>query len=221
MNDALAKMIDEIQQVRSTYGNGGVGNVSQAEANAFRAAQQGINNQSDMEYMPFPSALSGYIGGVGNVSNQETQMFNEMLNNIPTGGSGLGRVATTVANSVGNMSDMEYMRANNNTGGVGNVSNQEMKMFNEMANSIGNNFTSPIEEMRALQQKGASGAGFLSDVEINRFMQLRNQLNPNLPQEKPLATVLEPVDIDGAGQMSIEELTRFLQNSERLGRSGN
>jgi len=218
MNDALAKMIDEIQQVRSTYGNGGVGNVSQAEANAFRAAQQGINNQSDMEYMRKNNPV---VGAFGNVSDRETQMFNEMLNNIPTGGSGLGRVATTVANSVGNMSDMEYMRANNNTGGVGNVSNQEMKMFNEMANSIGNNFTSPIEEMRVLQQKGASGAGFLSDVEINRFMQLKNQLNPNLPQEKPLATVLEPVDIDGAGQMSIEELTRFLQNSERLGRSGN
>ena len=199
MSNALQKMINEIQQIRNADGTGGVGNISQAEANAFRAAQQEINNPR-------------YTGGVGNVSNQEMRMFNEMLNNVPTGGS-----------SVGNMSesDVEYMRANNPVvGAFGNVSDRETQMFNAMANGAGNNFTSPIEEMRALQQKGASGAGFLSDVEINRFMQLRNQLNPNLPQEKPLATVLEPVDIDGAGQMSLQELTRLLENSKRLGRSG-
>jgi len=195
MSNALQKMINEIQQIRNADGTGGVGNVSQAEANAFRAAQQEINNLR-------------YTGGVGNVSNQEKRM----LNNVPTGGS-----------SVGNMSesDVEYIRANNPVvGAFGDVSDRETQMFNAMANGAGNNFTSPIEEMRALQQKGASGAGFLSDVEINRFMQLRNQLNPNLPQEKPLATVLEPVDIDGAGQMSLQELTRLLENSKRLGRSG-
>ena len=205
MSNALQRMINEIQQIRNADGTGGVGNVSQAEANALRAI--GINNQSDMEYM----RANNNTGGVGNVSNQEMQMFNEMLNNVPTGGS-----------SVGNMSesDVEYMRKNNPVvGAFGNVSNQEMQMFNAMANGAGNNFTSPIEEMRALQQKGASGAGFLSDVEINRFMQLRNQLNPNLPQERLLTTVREPVDIDGASAqpnpMSMEELNQFLENIYR------
>ena len=144
-------------------------------------------------------------GEFGPVSPQEKKYLAAFQNNPSAYFQGLRAVDDELA----------MMKANNP-----NVSNQEMQMFKAMSNGAGNRFTSPIEEMRALQQKGASGAGFLSDVEINRFMQLRNQLNPNLPQEKPLATVLEPVDIDGAGQMSLQELTRFLQNSERLGRSG-
>lgn len=106
------------------------------------------------------------------------------------------------------------------TGAVGNVyDNEEMQMFNAMSNGAGNNFTSPIEEMRALQQKGGSGDGFLTDVEVNRFIELRNQLNPNLPQERLLTTVREPVDIDGASAqpnpMSMEELNQFLENIYR------
>ena len=99
------------------------------------------------------------------------------------------------------------------------VVSEEMQMFNAMSNGAGNKFTSPIEEMRALQQKGESGNGFLTDVEVNRFIELRNQLNPNLPQERLLTTVREPVDIDGASAqpnpMSMEELNQFLENIYR------
>tara|TARA_R110001592_G_scaffold348340_1_gene642443 strand:- start:187 stop:597 length:411 start_codon:yes stop_codon:yes gene_type:complete len=121
MNDALTKMLNEIQQIRNTYSTGGVGNVSQAETNALRAI--GINNQSDIEYM----RANNNTGGVGNVSNQEMQMFNEMLNNAPTGGS-----------SVGNMSDIEYMRANNPVvSAFGNVSDRENITLQEMIDVIG------------------------------------------------------------------------------------
>jgi hypothetical protein len=132
------------------------------------------------------------------------------------------------------IAEIEGIRNTAPTGAVGNVydnevarfianpvdkSNQEMQMFNAMSNGAGNRFTSPIEEMRALQQKGGSGDGFLTDVEVNRFIELRNQLNPNLPQERLLTTVREPVDIDGASAppnpMSMEELNQFLENIYR------
>ena len=97
------------------------------------------------------------------------------------------------------MNELQQIRANNDTGravspqeekylaqglrAVGikanppTISNQEMQMFNEMVDSAANNFISPIDEMRALQQKGGSGADFLSNQEIARFQQLQNQNN--------------------------------------------
>jgi hypothetical protein len=136
MNDALAKMLNEIQQIRNTYST----------------------------------------GGVGNVSNQEMQMFNEMLNNAPTGGS-----------SVGNMSDIEYMRANNPVvSAFGNVSDREMQMFK----------ANPLEYMRENNPTNYYDLKYSpTNAEVARFQQLQRGIGNVSDREN--ITLQEMIDVIG------------------------
>jgi hypothetical protein len=150
-------------------------------------------------------------GAVGNVSNNELARF--------------------AADPMNYTDAINAMRAANNTGGaVGNVSDNEMSMFNMMAGNamtganIGGNvgnvsdneaavMAQAVNEMKALQAKGAAGNGILTTDELNRFVYLRNMLNPNLPQEEPVDYNTMPVDIDGASAgdaMTPEELNNIL-----------
>ena len=119
------------------------------------------------------------------------------------------------------------MRMNQEQGAFGNVTDNEMSMFsgNPMNGAVaGNNvgnvsdteaavMAQAVNEMKALQEKGAAGNGILTTDELNRFVYLRNMLNPNLPQEEPVNYNTMPVDIDGASAgipMSQKELNFIL-----------
>ena len=140
-------------------------------------------------------------GNVGNVSNNEADMFNNFTPQM---------IADYKANNPDprqTFNRMNEIRNNLATAGsVGNASNNEAAVMAQAAN-----------EMRKLQEKGAAGNGVLTTDEINRFVYLRNMMNPNLRQEQPVDYNTMPVDIDGASAgtpMSQEELN-FILNRMR------
>ena len=150
-------------------------------------------------------------GAVGNVSNNEAAMFSSNpMNGAVAGGN------------VGNVSDREASLFNMMAGGISNPMPRINEMRNNLATagSVGNTsdneaavMAQAVNEMRALQAKGAAGNGALTTDEINRFVYLRNMLNPNLPQEEPVNYNTMPVDIDGASAgspMSQKELNFIL-----------
>ena len=117
------------------------------------------------------------------------------------------------------------MRMNQQQGAFGNVTDNELQRF--VADPVSNTnainamrsdnkeavMAQAVNEMKALQSKGAAGNGMLTTDEINRFVYLRNMLNPNLPQEEPVNYNTMPVDIDGASAgipMSQKELNFIL-----------
>ena len=189
MNDALAKMLNEIQQIRNTPLDT-VGAVSDlAVTGATNLLPKSVvdslysyeNNPSSIGYKLNEFLKSNkateFLATQPRKSydNQEMQMFNEMLNNAPTGGS-----------SVGNMSDIEYMRANNPT--YSPTTREEMVRKNMEYNAN-------IREMRALQHKGASGMGLLSDAEVARFQQLQRGIGNVSDREN--ITLQEMIDVIG------------------------
>ena len=154
-------------------------------------------------------------GAFGNVTDNEISMFlGNPINRAVAGGN------------VGNASDREASLFNMVAGGVSNPMPRINEMRNNLATagSVGNAsdneaavMTQALNEMKALQKKGAAGNGILTTDELNRFVYLRNMLNPNLPQEKPVDYNTMPVDIDGASAgipMSQKELN-FILNRMR------
>lgn len=163
--------------------------------NGMRMNQQqgAVGNVSNNEMSMFSgNPMNGAVAGgnVGNVSDNEMSMFNMMAGNNTGGG---------VSKAMPRINEMRNNLAT--AGSVGNASNKEAAMIQA------------VNEMKALQTKGAAGNGILTTDEINRFVYLRNMLNPNLPQEEPVNYNTMPVDIDGASAgkaMSQEELNFIL-----------
>ena len=198
MNEQLLAQI--INGMRMNQQQGAVGNVSNNELARF--ATDPMNNTDAINAM---RAANNTGGAVGNVSDNEMSMFlGNAMNEAPTGGN-VGNVSDREASFFNMMAGNALTGANmgaNMGGNVGNVSENEAAVMAQAVN-----------EMKALQAKGAAGNGALTTDEINRFVYLRNMLNPNLPQEEPVNYNTMPVDIDGASAgspMSQKELNFIL-----------
>ena len=119
------------------------------------------------------------------------------------------------------------MRMNQEQGAFGNVTDNEMSMFSgnpmngavagkQWIGNVSDNeaavMAQAVNEMKALQAKGAAGNGILTTDELNRFVYLRNMSKPESTTRRTCRYNTMPVDIDGSILLEMHMSSRRIKS---------